>query len=172
MINLIHKILFFFYSLKKKKHDYISLENLINQYKNTLILLPEQSELIDEIKFLIESFQKKFNQKTFLIEVNLYKQLNIENIPVITYSMEQKNFFKLPRKHFIKFLSMKNFDSIIDCNLIDSNFHYWITKSIPAKLKIGIYRKNSTLFNNLVLKLKKISDAHSIYKTYLQLLKL
>lgn len=171
MINLIQKILFFFYSLKKKQ-DYISPDNLINQSKNILILLPEQSELIDEIKFLIETFQKKSNQKTFLIEANLYKQLNIENIPVITYLKEHQNFLKLPRKNFIKFLSMKNFDSVIDCNLVDSNFHYWITKNIPAKLKIGIYRKNSTLFNNLVLKLNKISDAHSIYKTYLQLLKL
>ncbi len=172
MISIIHRILFFLYSIKKKKQEYISPENLIKNSTNVLILLPEQAELIDEIKFLIETFQKKIKQKLFLIEASLFEKLNMDGIPVITYSKVQKNFLKLPRKNFIKFLLMNNFDSIIDCNLVDSNFHYWITKNIPAKLKIGIYRKNSTLFNNLVLKLNKISNVHSIYEAYLQLLKL
>lgn len=173
MINLAQKILFFFYSKKKKTFEFISPKDIIKSSSNVLILLPEENELISEIKFLISIYDKIFKQKTFLISNDIYQNLNLNlELNSITYSKKQKNFIQLPKKEFIKFLQLKNFDTIIDCNLKDSNFHYWLTKSINAKLKIGLYRKNSTLFNNLVMKVKTIESVRNIYENFLYLLKL
>jgi len=173
MTNFIQKLLLYLYSKKKNNFEIIKTSNILKNSSNVLILLPEEKELLQETKFLISILNKLFKQKTFLMSLDLQKDLNQNGeIPIITYSKEQKNFLQLPKKHFIKFLQLKNFDTVIDCNLKDSNFHYWITKDIKAKFKIGLYRKNSTLFNNLVMKVNKIENTRKIYENFLYLLKL
>lgn len=173
MINLAQKILIFIYSKKKKNFEPIQPKSIVKKSSNVLILLPEEKELISEIQFLISIFDKVFKQKTFLIHTEIHQTLNLNgDFDTVIYSKEQRNFIKLPKKELIKFLQLKNFDTIIDCNLRDSNFHYWITKNLDAKLKIGLYRKNSTLFYNLVMKVKHIENIRSVYENFLYLLKL
>lgn len=173
MKTLAQNLLFFFYARKKKNFEIIQPKDIIKKSSNVLILLPEEKELIPEIEFLLSIFNKVFRQKTFLISKEIHQSMNLNGeFNSVVYSKEQKNFINLPKKEFIKFLQLQNFDTIIDCNLRDSNFHYWLTKSINAKLKIGLYRKNSTLFNNLVMKVKNIKNVRSIYENFLYLLKL
>ncbi len=173
MIKLIQKLIFYLYSKKRNTFNFIEPSNILKNSSNVLILLPEEKELIQEINFLITVLDKIFKQKTFLISNEINSFLNSDgNVSKIIYDKRQKNFLELPGKELIKLLSLKNFDTIIDCNLKDSNFHYWITKSLNAKFKIGLYRKNSTLFNNLVLKVKNIESTINIYKNFLYLLKL
>lgn len=173
MINFIQKLLLNIYSKKRNNFDLITPSNILKNSSNVLILIPEEKELLQEIKFLISILNKLFKQKTFLMSVDLQKDLNQNGeLPIITYGKEQKNLLQLPKKNFINFLQLRNFDTVIDCNLKDSNFHYWITKDIKAKFKIGLYRKNSTLFNNLVMKINKIENTRKIYEHFLYLLKL
>lgn len=173
MVNLIQNLLVNFYSRKKSKFRVQAVSNLLKEISNVLVILPEDEELIQDTKFIITVLDKVFMQKTFLLSSNIYKKLELlETISVLTYDEKNKNFVKLPKKEFLNLLKSKNFDAVIDCNLKDSNFHYWITKSIDAKFKIGLYRKNSTAFNNLVLKLQNFDNTRSIYKNLLYLLKL
>lgn len=173
MIKLIQKFLIFLYSKKKNSFNLIEPSNILKNSSNVLIILPEEKELIQETNFLISVFDKIFKQKTFLISNEIQSQLKLDGkISKIIYGKKQKNFIELPKKELIKLLKLKNFDTIIDCNLKDSNFHYWLTKSLDAKFKIGLYRKNSTLFNNLVLKVRNIENDKSIYENFLYLLKL
>ncbi len=172
MINFIQNLVLLINS-KRKFCENINPANLIKNFKNVLILLPEQRELIEEIKFLISIYDKIFSNKLFLINSDIFQSLNfpLDN-KFLIYTERHKNFLKLPHKDLIKAIQSKNFDTIIDCNLIDSNFHYVITKKVNAKYKIGIYRKNSILFNNLVMKIKSIESARKIYENFLFILKL
>jgi hypothetical protein len=173
MKTLIQRLLIFLHSRKKNQFEYFSPQNILKNSSNVLALLPENKELRDEIEFVIRILQKIFKQVTFLIESTLqleFKTDSLENF--IVYSKKEKNFIDLPRKELIKFLQQKNFDLIIDFNLDDSNFHYWITKHLDAKYKLGLYRKNSTLFDNLVMKVNRIDSVRSIYENFLFLLKL
>ncbi len=173
MKNFIQNFLIYLYSKRKNDFEIQSLPNLLKVASNVLIILPEEKELINDIKFLISVIDKLFKQRTFLLSQDIYNLLDLDqSISTITYTKDQINFIKLPKKNFIKSLQSKNFDTIIDCNLIDSNFHYWLTKNINAKYKIGLYRKNSTLFNNLVMKIKNIENTRSIYENFLYILKL
>ncbi|MCX8057508.1 MAG: hypothetical protein N3F03_07870 [Ignavibacteria bacterium] len=173
MINLAQKILLYIHSKQKSRFQIFSPLNVLKNSQNVLILLPDEKEIIQEIKFLIPIFNSIFKQKSFLVSNEIQTLLNLsDEIPKIVYSKEQKNFIKLPTREFIKFLQLKNFDTIIDCNLGDSIFHYWITKNIDAKFKIGLYRKNSTLFNNLVMKVRTIDSVRTIYENFIFLLKL
>jgi len=173
MKTLIQRLLIFLHSRKKNKFEYFSPQKILNNSSNVLVLLPEHKELKEEIDFVIRILQKIFKQITFLTEASLHQELNLvssENF--IVYSKNEKNLIDLPRKEFIKFLKLKNFDMVIDFNLDDSNFHYWITKHLNAKYKLGLYRKNSTLFNNLVMKVNRIDNVQTIYENFLFLLKL
>ncbi len=173
MKTLIQKFLIFLYSLNKNQFDFINPKNILKNSSNVLVLLPEQKELKDEIEFVIQVLQKIFDQISFLAEISILQILQPQlSDNFITYSNKEKNFFDLPKKDFIKFLQSKNFDLIIDLNLDDSNFHYWITKNLQAKFKLGLYRKNSTLFNNLVMKINHIKNVRTVYENFLFLLKL
>lgn len=173
MITLVQNLLFFLYSKKKTKFKISSPINILKQSSNVLILLPEEKKLIPDIQFLMSVFDKIFKQKSFLISAELNQALNSNRQNnLIIYSKEQRNYLNLPKKSFIKFLQSKNFDTVIDCNLIDSNFHYWLTCNLNSKFKIGLYRKNSTLFNNLVLKVNNIESTRNIYENFLYILKL
>ncbi len=172
MVNFIQNLVLLINS-KRKFSENINPTNLIKNFKNVLILLPEQRELIEEIKFLISIYDKIFSNKLFLINSDIFQSLNFpQDNKFLIYTERHKNFLKLPHKNLIKAIQSKNFDTIIDCNLIDSNFHYFITKKVNAKYKIGIYRKNSILFNNLVMKIKSIESARKIYENFLFILKL
>jgi len=173
MINLIHKLLLFLHSKKKNQFEQIVPSNILEDSSNVLILLPEEKELISEIKFLVSTLDKIFPNKSFLVESEIQKSLSsTESNSFITYSKEQKNLLRLPKRELIKYLQLKNFDTIIDCNLNDSIFHYWLTKNINAKFKIGLYRKNSTHFNNLVMKIRNIKSIRNVYENFLYLLQL
>lgn len=173
MKTLIQKFLIYLYSLKKSHFEFINPQNILTNSNNVLVLLPEQKELKEEINFVVKVLKQIFKQITFLSEASLIQLLRPEFIDnFIPYSKKEKNFLDLPKKEFIKSLQSKNFDLIIDLNLDDSNFHYWITKSLNAKFKLGLYRKNSTLFNNLVMKVKHIDKVKTVYENFLFLLKL
>ncbi len=173
MKTLIQKILIYLYSLKKPHFNFVNPKNILKNSKNVLVLLPEQNELKDEINFVVEVLQQIFKQITFVAEASLIQLLKPEILDnFISYSKKEKNLFDLPKKEFIKSLQSKNFDLIIDLNLDDSNFHYWITKSLDAEFKLGLYRKNSTLFNNLVMRVKNIDKVKTVYENFLFLLKL
>jgi len=171
--TLIQRILIFLHSRRKGNFNYFNPTNILKNSSNVLVLLPPKKELRDEIEFVILILKKIFNQISFLFDASLHQELNLQQSnSFILYSKKEKNFIDLPRRDFIKFLQLKNFDMVIDFNLDDSNFHYWITKHLDAKYKLGLYRKNSTLFNNLVLKVNRIDSVRNIYENFLFLLKL
>lgn len=173
MINLIQNFLIYLISKRKNEFEIFTPYQILKKASNVLIMLPDEKESAAEIKFLLPVFDKLFKQKTFLISSNVLDEFfNNIDIPKIIYGKEQKNFINLPKKNFIKQLQLKNFDTIIDCNLRDSNFHYWLTKSLNAKFKIGLYRKNSTLFNNLVMKVRNFESIKKTYENFLFILKL
>ncbi len=171
MISILQKLNFPFG--RKKKFEIISPEKLLENSKNVLVLIPEEIELIEDIKFLIEEFPKHMGRCTFLIEEKIYTNIDsLPECPIIVYTQKQKNLFKMPSKNLITLLNIKNFDLIIDCNLSESNFHYWISKNLNAKYKVSLFRKNSTLFNNLVIKLRNVNNTREAYEKYLQILNL
>ncbi|MCR4416277.1 MAG: hypothetical protein WHV63_02750 [Ignavibacteria bacterium] len=170
---LIQQFLIFLHSKKKSQFDYFTARNIFKNSSNILVLIPEQKELLKEISFIIRVLQNFPKQISFLIESSLFKELNFEpSENFILYSKKDKNFIDLPTRNLIDRLQQRGFDLVIDFNLDASNFHYWITKNLNAKFKFGLYRKNSTLFNNLVMKVNNIENVRSIYENFLFLLKL
>lgn len=171
MINLLVNLIFNI--TKKKSRDMISPENFLANSKNVLVLLPEEVELLEDTNFLINQLSKKIFRCTFLIEENIYKNFDFTpSCAVIVYTKKHKNFLKLPNKNLLAMLKVKNFDTVIDCNLSESNFHYWISRSLNAKYKVSLFRKNSTRFNNLVMKLKSVNSTREAYSKFLQILNL
>lgn len=171
--TLSQNFLIYLHSKNRNKFSFITPQNILKDVSNVLVLIPEQKELTNEIKFIFNVTQQLFNQVTFLVEANLSQFLQLDDHPnVIIYDQKQKNFIDLPKKHFIHLLQQKKYDLIIDCNIKDSFFHYWIQKNLNAKYKLGLYRENSTLFNNLVMRVNNIENVKRAYKNLLLLLKL
>lgn len=172
MKSLMEKLLLFLVKIKKREEESFNPYNISNDISKLLIMLPEDEELIKEVIVSIHSIQKNIS-KTFLVEKRFSDIVESnKETTLIVYSKEDKSIFKLPKKSLIKRIKQKNFDTVIDCNLKDSVFHYWILKNVFFKYRIAFYKNNSEIFNNLVLKLNSEQNTDEAYKKLFSLINL
>ncbi len=158
-------------SVHKNQFGRISIPNVVKKTKKALFIIPEDPLAVSTIKSFTKFLGRKFSSITYLVDMKYVGQIK-DSLPlkVILYDLNSKNKFGLPKKELLNRLRIESFDLIVDLNLTDSLFHNYVIHKLNSSTKIGFYRKNSDLFNNLQLKVSTKENLQEVYAGFFKFL--
>lgn len=165
---------FFYFYLRvffRKKLSQVSIPIINTDVTRALIFLPDDPVLINHLKRFTPRLKKHIESVTFVINES-YTPLFKDKTPItaVVYNSSHKGKFEIPKKPLIIQLRMGTYDAIIDLNLNDSFFHYYLIHKIKCDRKLGFLRKNSDLFNNLQLRTSENTNFEGVYESFFKFL--
>ncbi|MBM4174911.1 MAG: glycosyltransferase family 9 protein [Ignavibacteria bacterium] len=165
--------LFYFYlrAFNRKKLRNVSVPIINPDVKCALVLLPDDPVLINHLKKFTPQFKKHIESITFVINES-YTPLFKDKIPItaVVYNSGHRSKFDTPSQQLINQLRMKSYDLVIDLNISDSYFHYYLMHKIKCDRKLGFLKKNSDLFNNLQLRTSENANFEGVYESFFKFL--
>ena len=127
----------------------VNFNNFFNNAKSILVIFPENQEHIKEA-LNVFSFINTPSRKILIVvsDVNRSRlNLGVAN-KIISYTMEQKSFLKLPNSSLLNNICETRFDVVIDLNLDENMFTSMISAAADAVYKVGFSdQKLENLFN-------------------------
>ncbi len=165
--------LFYLYlrTFNRKKLRQVSIPIINSEVKSALVLLPDDPVLINHLKRYTSRLKKHIESVTFLINES-YTPLFKDKIPItaVVYNSGHRSKVDAPTQQLISQLRLKTYDLVIDLNLKDSFFHYYLMHKFKCDRKLGFLRKNSDLFNNLQLRTSENANFEGVYESFFKFL--
>tara|TARA_X000001036_G_scaffold413846_1_gene428514 strand:- start:1628 stop:2176 length:549 start_codon:yes stop_codon:yes gene_type:complete len=144
----------------------------IKNTKKILMIFPDGKSNSRIAGHFLKSFDKNINETKidFLINKSIYHsyQFNLPN-HIKTYSDNQINWFRVPKKTFINSIIHEKYDAVVDLQPKFNFFSAYLTLKSRANTRIGFLSKYSYLFYNLEIDRK---NTEFLEQSYLYLKKL
>jgi hypothetical protein len=155
----------------RKRLNQVSIPLINSDVKKALVFLPDDPVIVNHLKKFTPSLKKHFELVTFVINESLTALFKDKTpINAIVYNSSHKGKLEIPKQPLISRLRMGSYDVIVDLNLSDSFFHYYLIHKIKCDRKLGFLRNNSDLFNNLQLRTSGNTNFEGVYESFFKFL--
>lgn len=137
--------------LNKKKLQ-IKFNKFFKSSNKFLLILPNEEQDFKSSFELVNYINLNNKSITVILDVKYLSFFKSRfNNEVITYSLQDINYFGLPTKDFLNKLKYLDLDVVLDLNENDNYFSTSITNYVRTKIKISIFENKKDEFYNLIL---------------------
>jgi len=137
--------------LKKKKLQ-IKFNKFFKASSKFLLILPNDEQDVKSSFELVNYINLNNKTITVILDVKYLSYFKSRfNNEVITYSLQDINYFGLPTKDFLNKLNYLDLDVVLDLNENDNYFSTSIANYVKTKIKISIFENKKDEFYNLIL---------------------
>jgi len=153
--------------MKEIKYNVQSFGKIFSQSRQLFLIMPVNETDFKSAISLVQTFEA--NGRSAII---LSKDFMLGFIPqklhhkVITFGIEDINWFGLPSKKLMEKLSQMNFDAVIDLNRKPDLFCSYAANLVNTILRVGIKKTDSDLFYNLQFE-NTFDEPDFFYKNFL-----
>jgi hypothetical protein len=140
----------------------INFTQAFQRARYIVVIMPREKEQFMIAYDLLKDIPGKYNI-TVIATSNFKEYFTIKRYRYVEITKDDVSIFGLPKKNFIRKLSLFRYDVAIDMSFNFDLFNAWLCQELNAGIKIGFKRDDSDLFYNFQLAIKRDTDLRSAY---------
>lgn len=142
--------------------------------KHVLVLLPATLRELTLVKSLLPTITTLFKPADISLlsgpGVRVADMFPRKGFQVLCPSVDQTTWSGLPKKSYVRTLHDYKYDTLLDLNLVASDFSAAVLLQFPSAIRIGRGNHLGEPYYNLEIKTKYLRDERNIYRSMLEML--
>ncbi len=159
---------------KQMEPTTVEFPGALSKTRHILVCLPGELRELTLIKQFLPAIKELFKPADVTLlslpGVSVSGIYPRKGFQILSPSLDQVNWFGLPKKTYLTVLQDYKFDLVLDLNLEPSLFTSGVLLAFPDAVRIGRGNHLGEPYYNLEIKTKYLRDERNIYRSLLQML--